>query len=337
MLFSRQSIKTVVVLVTLAGARAAAQCTPGGPANPPAVQRAIVGIVLDTAHHALDNVSVVVKKPRRQARTGADGRFKLPDLDPGTYELTVHRLGYEITVASYVVTDTGGVARFCMIPEARGLAAMVTSAKRGGLGGIVGDSTYKMLPGAKVYAVSAGQYATTDSAGGFYLPLKPGTYAVQVSKEGFGKQILSVTVPRDSGRQVAVWLTSPSPYAKRLAVSLEEMRGRLIRANSQYASLVSSEEIAKFTTDLAGVAQTKSKGPIADDCEAVIDGGPASLPLYMIDKSDVALMEVYLPRMKRGGATSILSGSTRAPTSVGGGLGPTWCRPGTRVYVWMKP
>src|SRR4051812_13985483 len=258
----RPTLGMAAFLVALVAGQAAAQCTPGGPVNPPAVRRAIVGVVLDTTHHALDNVSIGVKAPRRQAKTGPDGRFQLADLDTGTYELTVHRLGYEITVASYIVSDTGGVARFCLIPEARGLAAMITSAKRGGLGGVIGDSTYKVLPGANVYAVSAGQYATTDSAGGFYMPLKPGTYAIQVSKEGFGKQVLSVTVPRDSGRQIAVWLTSPSPYAERMAASLDEMRDRLVRANSQYSSLMSSEEIAKFSTDLAGAAQTKAKGQV---------------------------------------------------------------------------
>jgi hypothetical protein len=246
----------------------------------------------------------------------------------------VRRLGFEITVAQYLVADSGGVARFCLVPEARGLAPMITSARRSGLAGVVGDSAYKALAGAEVRAVGENRVTQTDSTGNFYLPLKPGTYAIWVSKPGFDRQTLSVTIPPDSGRQVAVWLGSPRPDKNRRTFYQEELRGRLLRANSLYASIVSSEKIGLYSVDLARVAQAESKGGrIRDDCEAVIDGGPTTLPLYMIDKNDVAMMEVYVNRGRRGGATSILSGSTRPPTSVG--MSNPQCT--ATVYVWFKP
>jgi len=325
---------SALLTTAMAATAAAQQCKPGPPINPPAVQRAIVGVVLDTANHPIENANVGMRKPRREARTSTNGRFQLSDLAPGTYEVTVRRLGYETTVANYIVADSGGVARFCLVPEARGLAPMITSASRSGLAGIVGDSTYKPVAGAEIRALGANASTLSDATGSFYLPLKPGTYAVWVSKAGFDRQTLSVTIPPDSGRQVAVWLGSPRPDKNRYASNLEDMRGRILRANPMYSSLVSSEKIGLYSTDLAGVAQAESKGGrVHDDCEAVIDGGPMTLPLYMIDKADVAMMEVYIPRSKRGGATSIISSGTRAPTSVGNLGGKCTAT----IFVWMKP
>lgn len=332
-----QSTARIAMLVgTLAGGRAMAQqCKPGLPANPPAIRRSMVGIVLDSANRPIENANVAIRKPRREARSGTNGQFTLQDLEPGIYEVAVRRLGYETTLARYLVADSGGVARFCLVPEARGLAPMITSVSRSGLAGIVGDSTYKALAGAEIRAVGENRVTETDSTGSFYLPLKPGTYAIWVIKPGFARQTLSVTIPPDSGRQVAVWLGSPPPDKNRLASNMEDMRGRLLRATPMYSALVSSETIARFSTDLAGVAQAESKGGrVTDDCEAVIDGGPLTLPLYMIDKGDVAMMEVYLPRQARGTQTSIMSGATRAPTSVGARSGG---RCTAKVFLWMKP
>jgi hypothetical protein len=333
---TQSAARIAVIAATLAGGRAMAQqCKPGLPANPPAIRRSIVGIVLDSANRPIENANVGIRIPRREARSGTNGQFTLQDLEPGSYEVAVRRLGYETTVARYVVADSGGVARFCLVSEARSLAPMISSVSRSGLSGIVGDSTYKAITGAEVRAVGENRMTQTDSTGSFYLPLKPGTYAIWVIKKGFDRQTLSVTIPPDSGRQVAVWLGPPRPDKNRFASNLEDMRGRLLRANPMYASLVSSETIARFSTDLAGVAQAQSKGgQVTDDCEAVIDGGPMTLPLYMIDKGDVAMMEVYLPRMARRAPSSIMAGGTRAPTSVGARSGG---RCTAQVYVWMKP
>lgn len=332
-----QSTGRIAVLVgTLtAGQAMAQQCKPGLPDNPKAIARSIVGIVLDSANHPIENANVGIRKPRRETRSGTNGQFTLGDLEPGTYEVAVRRLGYETTLARYVVADSGGVARFCLVSEARTLAPIISSVSRSGLAGIVGDSTYKALAGAEVRAVGENRVTETDSTGSFYLPLKPGTYAIWVIKKGFDRQTLSVTIPPDSGRQVAVWLGSPRPDKNRFASNMAAMQGRLLNSSPMYASLVSSETIARFSTDLAGVAQAESKGGrVTDDCEAVIDGGPLTLPLYMVDKADVAMMEVYLPRQTRNAQTSIMSGVTRAPTSVGARSGGH-CT--AKVYVWMKP
>src|SRR5687767_9744417 len=103
-----------VAVVSCAGS-AAAQCTPGGPPSPTAVRGAIVGVVMDTSHNVLENVDVFIRSARRSAKSGPQGRFQIPDLEVGIHELTVRRIGYEIAMQKIAVTDSGGIARFCLI------------------------------------------------------------------------------------------------------------------------------------------------------------------------------------------------------------------------------
>jgi hypothetical protein len=318
-------------LIVLSAEMAAAQCTPGGPPSPSAVKGAIVGVVMDSSHNVLEGVDVFVRSQRRSAKSGAQGRFQIPDLEVGIYELTVRRIGYEIAMQKIAVTDSGGIARFCLIPEPRGLPPMITSVPRGGLSGVIGDSAYAVLPGAEVIAIAAGERAISDSAGGFYLPLKKGTYAITVRKKGYGPQLLSVTIPQDSGRQIAVWLASPARSARRIAAAIEDsMKYRLQRARAASSKLLSSEDLARTTADLTMAVQASVIAGVSPDCEAVIDGGPWTLPLSLIDKADVAAVEVYAVPAMRSGPTSLDSRGTVAQNK-----DPSNCK--VKVYVWLKP
>ena len=326
----------VSVAVVVAAPAAAGQCAPGGPPNPAWVKRAIVGLVMDQNHRAIEDADVIVRSPRRQARTDRNGLFRLADLDTGVYELTVRRIGYEIAVQAYQVTDSGGGARFCLVPDPRGLPAMITSAKRPGLSGMVGDSTYAPLAGAEVRAVAEGQRTLTDSTGSFYLPLKKGTYPILITKQGFGRQFVSVTVPEDSGRQIAVWLGPPERSERRLAVAHDALRVRLLTAVGNRFGLLSSEDLAKTSTNLTGAAQVAARTRVKDECEAVIDGGPYTLPLYAIDKQEVSLIEIYVPKPPR-----LDPGSINPRGTGGGGRGGAPQEapsvPCPNLYVWMKP
>jgi hypothetical protein len=309
-----------------------AQCTPGGPPNPRPGPRSITGIVMDTAHDPLEGAAISIARPQRLARTNAIGQFRIDSLSPGTYELTVRRIGHEIAVQSYTVTDSGASARFCLIPDPRGLAPIITSVKRGGLSGFVGDSTYKMVAGAEVRAIASGAHALTDSAGAFFLDLKPGSYPITVKKEGFGIQLLSVTVPKDSGRQIAVWLSSPPRNARRVAAAIEDsMKFRMeFKARAAHFKLLSSEDLMKSPTDILTTVQSKVVTTVSPECEAIVDGGPYKVPLYTIDKAEIAAMEVYVHRESSRGPTSMGSGGTGGSSSAS-----SQCK--VDVYVWLKP
>lgn len=330
----------LAIVIAIGASEATAQCTPGGPANPVAIKRAIVGTVMDTSHQVLENVTVGIRKPRRQAKTDAQGRFTLPDLDTGTYEISVLRIGYETAMQSYVVTDTGGVARFCLIPEPRELPSIVTSAKRLGLSGVIGDSTYKALEGAEVRVMGAGMHALTDSTGAFHLPVPKGTYPVSVSKPGYARQLLSVTIPSDSGREIAVWLGSPSPNANAVAARMDDMRNRILWARPNRSALISAEQIARSQADLNGVLSAQARAAVAPVCEAYIDGTSFTLPLYMIDKADVLMMEAYLQGSARSAPTSISPGGTQGGKKITVGTqssGPPSSTPGCpTIWVWLR-
>lgn len=334
-----RSWSLAAVFVAIGASEAIAQCTPGGPANPAAITRAIVGTIMDTSHQVLENVTVGIKKPRRQAKTNALGRFTLTDLDTGTYEISVYKIGYETAVQSYVVTDTGGVARFCLIPEPRELPAIVASAKRLGLSGVIGDSTYKPLPGAEVRVMGAGLHALTDSAGGFHLPVPKGTYPVWVSKPGYAKQLLSVTVPADSGREIAVWLGSPLPNANAIAARIDDMRNRILWARPNRSALVSAEQIARSGAPLNGILVAQARAAVKDDCPAKIDGTDFTLPLYLIDKEDVLMIEAYARGNPRNTTQSISGAGTRGGKNITVGApsaGPPSLVTCPEIWIWLK-
>jgi hypothetical protein len=287
---------------------------------------------MDSAHLVIEGAEVFIERPAKRTRTAVDGKFVIDDLNPGTYTVSVRRIGYEMAVQDYIVTDSGGVARFCLIPDVTALQPMITSSKRLGIGGVIGDSTYQPLPGAEVKVLGQ-ERAISDSAGGFFIPLKPGTYAVTVTKPGFGRQLISVTVPKDSGRQIAVWLGSPPRNPNRMAVAYDEMRMRIDTANANRSALMSAEALARVSVDLRFAAQMAIKGRLPDPglCFAYIDGGPYVLPIDIIPKEDVRAMEVYMSKRASSGATSMDSRGTA------GSARPREdpC-PGYTIYVWMK-
>jgi hypothetical protein len=107
------------------------------------------------------------------------------------------------------------------------------------------------------------------------------------------------------------------------------MKFRMLHLRPNRYKLLSSEDLMRTPADLAQVVQGAAITSISSTCEAVIDGGPFTLPLWAIDKSEISAVEVYVRPGPRGGATSINPGGT-APASAQGG-----CK--VNVYIWLKP
>lgn len=321
---------------------ALSQCTPGGPMNPAATPRTITGIVMDSAHVPLENAIVKLVKPRREVRTNANGIFRLTDLDTGTYELTVRRIGYDMAVQRYIVPDSGGVARFCLFLDITALPAIVTSAPRGGIQGVVGDTALALVRGAEVRLLGENQLTYSDSAGGFFFPAKPGPYSIAVKKEGYGTQVVGVTVPKDSGRKIVVWLGSPPRNPNQMALAIEGMRWNILMTPSFRYHRVMAEELARSELSVEQLIRVRGRANVQDDCEAHIAGTNFSLPIYMLDKSEITMIEIVeAPLTARGGdrgVTSINGNASIATqgrgTAMAGQLPPQNC-PG--IVAWMKP
>jgi hypothetical protein len=315
---------------------ARAQCTPGGPPNPPATPRTITGIVMDSAHNVLENAQVMIARPRRETRTSARGIFQLRDLDTGTYEITVRRIGHEIAVQKYIVTDSGGVARFCLFTEISALAPMITSVFRGGISGVIGDTALAMVRGAEVRVLGENKLAYSDSAGAFFFDVKPGRYTVVAKKKGYATQVIGVTVPKDSGRKVVVWLGSPARNPIAMANAIEGMRWNILMTPSFRYHRLTAEDLANNSLSLEQQIRVTGRQNVLDNCPVAIAGHGFGLPLYMIDKNDIALLEIVgAPLRQARSAPTSINGNKGIPLQRSPGLAPSRDCPG--LLAFMKP
>jgi hypothetical protein len=301
--------------------------------------RTIVGIVIDTADNVLDSAEVFVASLRRSTAADTAGRFRFTDVKPGEYQVAARRLGYyPQTRTVFVTRDSGGVARFVLVPYARGLAPVVSSARRGGLSGVVGDTGWAAIRSAEVTEVTGLGRAVTDSMGGFFLDLRPGKHMIRVQRDGFASQLLSVTIPKDSGRRMMVFLKpSTRGEAVREENAIFDMGQRLARRNAVYSAFLTREDISKGPwTELQQIAQSHSTGVIQPDCLAFIDGGPKREYLWAIRASEIEAVEVYRSRQTRAEVRSINpSGRVLATTLISAPVSGENCG-NNAVYVWLR-
>ena len=293
-----------------------AQCPAG--LGPPALAQAIVGLVTDRALNPLAEAQVSMRAPRRaETTTDQGGRFQFTGLPKGEYEIFVRKIGFEFQRATATVGDSGAVVRICLAVVARPLPAVVTSATRTGLFGLVADARRQPVPGAQVRILGNGMVTSTDSTGAFFLGAKAGHYAVTVSKEGYGTQMMGVTIPADSGREIAVWLGTPPLNKNRYAAELDEMHWRSVTLPASRYAIRTSEDLSRTQLNLEQVAMTA--GAVGKLCAGGIDviGQSYGVPPDMLQKVEVALLEV----------------ETIWPGKPGHRTGP----PCAKARVWLKP
>src|SRR3954465_7033943 len=114
----------LLVFSATASVRAAAQCGQSGPRVPASAPRTIVGLVTDDRNRPIENISIIIAKPKRLSRTNANGEFRIDSLEPGKYPIVVRRIGFEPAEAEVEVKANGGTARICMGEEVTRLAPL---------------------------------------------------------------------------------------------------------------------------------------------------------------------------------------------------------------------
>jgi uncharacterized protein (DUF2141 family) len=331
----RATLTSLCLILATASAAAAQQ--PDTTLRAPG--RTIIGVVLDTAGYVLDSAEVFVASLRRSTVADTAGRFRFTDVKPGEYQVASRRLGHYPQTRTVTVTkDSGGVARFVLVPYARGLDPVVSSARRGGLSGVVGDTGWAAIKSVEITEVTGLGRAVTDSMGAFFLDLRPGKHMIRVQREGFASQLLSVTIPKDSGRRMMVFLKpSTRGEAVREENAIFDMGMRLSRRSPVYSTFITREDINKGPwTELHQIAQSYASGTIHGDCLATIDGGPRQDYVWAIRASEIEAIEVYRARQARVEVRSVNPGgrllNTRPITDPVGGEG---CG-GNAVYVWLR-
>jgi hypothetical protein len=293
------------LLCSLAGPRTVAAQGAELPPTPGA--RTIVGVVMDAAARPLEDAEVRIVGTDRTARTRHDGSFRFDSVGRGKHDLRARRLGYEPQTRKVNLGDKGVVVTFNLkvIPQA--LQTVVTSASRGGLGGIITDMKLRPLPGVAVRVFGGSARTLTDSAGEFFMDVRPGSFMVRITKSGHAGRLVSVTIPRDSGRRIAIALAPGKAASAREEIAMREFAHRLAWRVSP-AVFYSREKLEWFSNKrLEPLIRNANGMPIADTCMAVVNGGPDSAPLWYFDTDELEAVEVYPPmlafgRDRQGGA-----------------------------------
>lgn len=277
---------------------------------PPAGPNTVVGVVVDTADFPIADVTVMLRALGRQTRTLPDGTFRFDSVPAGTHEISARGVGLIVGVQPVVVGPRGGAARIMMFRFGSALAAMVTTATRGGLGGVIADTSYQALPEVTITAVGGAEVATTDSLGAFFMPLKPGRYLLRLDKEGYARQTVGVTIPETEGRRIAAWLKpQEGPTDHMMGKELFDLNERMLRVSPVSTKFMTREDMEEQSiVDLRALAARYSTGRITQECLVKIGGTYNTMvPLGSLTASDIEFVEVYLP-------TTI--GSVRSGTSI---------------------
>jgi hypothetical protein len=221
----------------------------------------------------------------------------------------------------------------------------VTSVSRGGLGGIITDEKLEKLPGAEVRMFGTHARTVTDSSGEFFMDVRPGSYMVRVTKEGRASRLLSVTIPADSGRRIAIALQPGKRGSNREEIDMQDLARRLVWRTSPSAFLTREHLESLGDKRLVNIARAVNPKPLSEGtelaCMAIVNGGPDAMPLWYFDAEELESVEIY-----PAGSLSYATGDPRRPGSrLNGRRARQLPRAGERggaardcpiVYVWLR-
>lgn len=332
----------MMVALLMHGPSALAQVAPPRPAGP----GTIAGIVRDTAGRALDAVAVILVQQQQTTRTRADGSFLFTQIKPGKYSIELRNVGYKPMVGKVTVKDSGGVIALTMQRAPFSLPARITMAARGGLSGVIADTGYRPLAGVKVSVNGASLMAETDSSGSFFVPAKAGKYLVVLKRSGYARQLISVTVPDDSGRQIAAWMVPEKRDSDpRLGAMLFDQAMRMNRASPVSSKFYSREDIDRLGfKDLRAIGSFAAGRLMNPDCPVMENGDPRkTLPLWAIEARDLEFVEAYISGSPRpssgpsvGGSAAKLASAKAEMAAVSGVPNPGSAACAVTLIVWWR-
>jgi hypothetical protein len=314
-----------------------------------AAPRRLTGIVNDTSGRAIPEAEVTIPSLRRRIYTTAEGTFRFDDLAPGTYTMRARKIGYGSELLEVDIGPEGGGMHFELTPIAHALPTMVTSSARGGLSGIVGDTAYAPLANAHVKVFGAGLEANTDSTGQYFLPVHPGQYMIEVTKDSFATRLASVSIPRDSGRHLMTWLEPGRPVPVDESRNVDQLRERQAYVRKAQSMFFTHEDLVgmkiEWIYDVTKLATGKFgyREPPSSDCHVVVNGGPATINVANLTIDEVESVEIYpnYPMVAGVSGASAKAGNRKAQRFTDWD-NTRWAqdRNGTRkcagVFVWLR-
>lgn len=188
---------------------------------------AIVGVIQDADTTApLADVQVTVAGAGLSVTTGADGRFRLDELEAGTFDIAISRAGYHAASIALVLppstTAEVGVIALHQVSEPH-------DDEPGSIMGVVQDAdTAEPLVDVQVTIADGGLSVITGADGRFHLnDLEAGTYEIALSRAGYHRASLTVTLPPSTTAEVGVIALPPveEPGASRLTGTVTDAEG----------------------------------------------------------------------------------------------------------------
>jgi hypothetical protein len=264
---------------------------------PTAIPGSILGVVVDSSNVPIPDIAVYLYEARQQVRTGRDGRFRFDNVGKGKYTLSARSVGFLGVTERINVKAAGATVRLQLTRLARGLPAVITTADRTGLSGVVADTSLRPLRDVSVRIMGTGLTTKSDSLGRFYLPVKPGSYLMRFERDGYDRQLMGLSMPPTQGREVAIWMTKSGVRENPLiGANLFEFDQRRIRARQvTYANFSRDDLIATGALDLMQAAARATSQRVDFDACAYLDGGPAFAPLWALPVGDTEFMEASVP------------------------------------------
>lgn len=279
--------------VRLPGVRVTAPIEKPGP-------RALGGVATDTSANPIDSVEISIPNLKVRVFTDIDGKFRFDDLRPGKYEVRARKIGWAPQIRTMKVESDGGTGTFELLQLEHALPAMIVTVARGGISGIVGDTTFHPLTGVTVRLAADGMTALTDSMGAFHFDVEAGQYFLTVERRGFLSKLVTVRVPKDSGRRVTVFL-EPGKRGVQSANNFTDLSSRLAWRDPVKSTLYTHDDLADLGIVWIGDAiqsgvtraSTGKAKQVDVDCVAILNGGPETVMLNSLTIEDVSSVEIY--------------------------------------------
>lgn len=284
--------------------------------------RRLVVSVINSSGEPVSDAELIIEPLARRARTDSTGRAIIERLAPGNYWVSARKLGF--LPASRLVHAPAESSEVTLALETlrSRLTPVLTTAARGGLTGFVSDTALRPLPGATIRSIDGKGSTRTDANGAFYIKLKSGSYLIEITRDSFARELIGVTIPPDSGRELAVWLSPSSGASNPVeAARLFEQGMRMRRASPVAVKFVSRDGlVAQGVSDMAALARRWANGSIRADCTVTtIQSGVAfPVPLSSVRTEDVEFVEISTPSIA-------FKVTPRGQTSING--------PGRRIFT----
>lgn len=256
--------------------------------------KVLVGTVRDTFGIPVPGAEISIGTLRKRVFTRDDGTFRIEDMRGGKWPVRARKLGYAPLVREIRLESDGAIGDFELVPWPYRMPAVVTSAARGGLSGIIADTGYAGIPGVRVKVSGKWLIAETDSSGAFHIAAPPGHYMIAMTKEGFTDRVASVTIPDDSGKHMTAMLY---PYIKppvREFWNVKDLDERqMMRDKLKQPFLTHADIVEMGFVWIHDLVNAQGMDQYSSTCRVIVNGGPATAELATLTVDDVDAVEIY--------------------------------------------